>query len=68
MARYDPLYLKVFPTPETRPRQREALIELYRRGKITEAFRTFKKLYLEVVDQLIDHLKSHEANGSSARS
>ena len=28
--------------PETRPRQREALIELYRKGKITEAFRAFK--------------------------
>jgi hypothetical protein len=26
MARYDPLYLKVSPIPETRPRQREALI------------------------------------------
>ena len=52
MARYDPLYLKVFPTPETRPRQWETLIELYRRGKIAEAFRAFRKIYLEVVDQL----------------
>jgi hypothetical protein len=68
MARYDPLYLKVFPTPETRPLQRETLIELYRKGKVDEAYRAFKKLYLEVVDQLIDHLKSYEANGSSARS
>src|SRR6516165_1605693 len=68
MARYDPLYFKVFPTPETRPRQRETLIELYRRGKITEAFRAFKKIYLGVVDQLIDHLKSQEAGDSSARS
>jgi hypothetical protein len=33
-----------------------------------EAFRAFKKIYLGVVDQLIDHLKSQEANGSSARS
>jgi len=57
MARYDPLYLKVFPTPEARPRQRETLIELYRGGKITEAFRAFRKIYLEVVDQLIDNLK-----------
>jgi DNA-binding GntR family transcriptional regulator len=68
MARYDPLYLKVFPTPETRPLQRETLIGLYRKGKITEAFRAFKKLYLGVVDQLIDHLKSQEAGNSSARS
>jgi DNA-binding GntR family transcriptional regulator len=67
MARYDPLYLKVFPTPETRPRQRETLIELYRRGKIAEAFRAFRKIYLEVVDQLIDHLKSLEADDSSSR-
>jgi DNA-binding GntR family transcriptional regulator len=65
MARYLPLYLKVFPTPETRPRQRETLIELYREGKIAEAFRAFKKIYLEVVDQLIDHLKSSEAKDSS---
>ena len=68
MARYDPLYFKVFPTPETRPRQRETLIELYRRGKITEAFRAFKKIYLGVVDQLIDHLESQGAGDSSARS
>src|SRR6516225_9641613 len=68
MTRYDPLYLKVFPTPESRPRQRETLIEIYRNGKITEAFRAFRKIYLEVVDQLIDHLKSQEAGNSSARS
>ena len=68
MARYDPLYLKVFSAPERRPRQWETLIEIYRKGKITEAFRAFKKIYLEVVDQLIDHLKSQEAGNSSARS
>jgi DNA-binding GntR family transcriptional regulator len=68
MVRYDPLYLKVFPIPETRPRQRETLIELYRKGKVGEAFRAFKKIYLEVVDQLIDHLKNEEVNNSSARS
>jgi DNA-binding GntR family transcriptional regulator len=56
MARYDPLYLKIFPTPETRPLQRETLIELYRRGKIAEAFRAFKKIYLGIVDEVIDHL------------
>jgi DNA-binding GntR family transcriptional regulator len=42
MARYEPLYFRVFPTPENRPRQREALIELYRKGKIAEAFLAFK--------------------------
>jgi hypothetical protein len=58
-TRYEPLLLKLFP-PETRPRQREVLIELYRKGKITEAFRAFKKIYLEVIDQIIDDLKSQE--------
>ena len=61
MTRYDPFFLKLFPTPETRPRQREALIEIYRKGKIADAFRAFRKLYLEVVDQFVDHLNRHEA-------
>jgi DNA-binding GntR family transcriptional regulator len=59
-TRYEPILLELFPTPATRPRQREVLIELYRKGKIDEAFREFKKIYLEVVDQIIDHLKSQE--------
>jgi DNA-binding GntR family transcriptional regulator len=49
MTRYWPLLLKLFP-PETRPRQQEVLIEIYRKGRIAEAFRAFKKIYLEVVD------------------
>jgi hypothetical protein len=61
MTRYEPLYLKIFPTTETRPRQRETLIEIYRNGKIAEAFQVFKKIYLEVVGQLIDHLKGQES-------
>jgi DNA-binding GntR family transcriptional regulator len=60
-TRYEPLLLELFPTPATRPRQREALIELYRKGKIVEAFREFKKIYLEIVDQIIDLLNSQEA-------
>jgi len=67
MTRYEPVYLKLFPTPETRPRQREVLIEIYRKGEIAEALQAFKKIYLEVVDQLIDHLKSQEADDSSRR-
>jgi DNA-binding GntR family transcriptional regulator len=59
MARYDGFFLKVFPRPETRPRQREALIEIYRKGKIAQAFQAFRKDYLKVVDGLIDHLDSH---------
>jgi DNA-binding GntR family transcriptional regulator len=62
MTRYDSFFLKVFPTPETRPRQREALIEIYRKGKIAEAFQAFRKMYLEVVDQFTDHLTSHAAD------
>ena len=67
MTRYDPLYLKVFPLAETRPRQWEVLIHSYRKGKTTEAFRAFKQIYLEVVDQLIDHLRPEET-GDSPRS
>ena len=59
-SRYVPLLIKLFPTPESRPRQRELLIELYRKGKIAEAFREFKEIYLQVVDQLIDELKSQK--------
>src|SRR6516162_7247637 len=62
MTRYDAFFLKVFPAPESRPRQREALIENYRKGKITEAFQAFKKNYFKVVDGVIDHLNSHEAD------
>src|SRR5258708_35931239 len=57
MTRYDPLYLKVFPAAETRPRQWETLIQIYCKGQIAEAFRAFRKIYLEVVDQLIEHLR-----------
>ena len=58
MTRYNPLLLKLFPDPATRPRQQEVLIEFYRKGKVDEALRAFKKTYLEVVRQIIDHLES----------
>jgi DNA-binding GntR family transcriptional regulator len=64
-TRYNPLLLKVFPDPATRPRQREALIELYRKGKIDEALRAFKKTYLETIHQVIDHLRSLESASAS---
>jgi hypothetical protein len=60
MARYYPLLLKLFPTA----RPREILMEMYRKGKIAEAFRAFKKIYLEIVDEVIDHLKGQEAGHS----
>jgi hypothetical protein len=62
---YEPLLIKLFP-PETRSRQREVLIEIYRKGKIAEAFRAFKKIYLEIVEEVIDYLKSQGADDSSA--
>jgi hypothetical protein len=67
MTRYWPLLLKLFP-PETRPRHQEVLIKIYRHGKIAEASRAFRRIYLEIVDGLIDHLKKQEAGDSSARS
>ena len=63
--RYVPLILKLFPDPATRPRQREVLIELYRKGKVDEAVRSFKKTYLEVVQQIIDHLQGLESANAS---
>ena len=56
MTRCWPLLLKLFPS-EIRPRQQEALIEIHRKGKITEALRAFKRIYLEIIDGVIDHLK-----------
>jgi DNA-binding GntR family transcriptional regulator len=64
-TRYNPLLLKVFPDPATRPRQREALIELYRKGKIDEALRAFKRSYLDMIHQVIDHLQSLESANAS---
>jgi DNA-binding GntR family transcriptional regulator len=58
LTRYYPLVLKLFSNPASRPRQREVLIEFYREGKVDEAFRAFKKSYLEVVHQIIDYLRA----------
>ena len=61
MARYYPLLLvELYPTPESRPRQHEALIEIYRKGQIAEALRAFKKIYLEMVDDIVAHLEAQE--------
>jgi DNA-binding GntR family transcriptional regulator len=66
-TRYNPLLLKLFPDPATRPRQREVLIELYRKGKVDEALRTFKKIYLDVIHQAIDSLRSQAVANFSDR-
>jgi DNA-binding GntR family transcriptional regulator len=60
MTRYNPLLLRLFPDQATRPRQREVLIEFLRENKVDEAVRAFKKLYLEVVHRIIDHLRTRE--------
>lgn len=65
MTRYDPFFLKVFPIPESRPRHRERFLEAYRDGKIGQAFRTFKKVYLEAVDEVRDRLKSQDAGSTN---
>jgi DNA-binding GntR family transcriptional regulator len=64
LTRYNPLVLKLFPDPVTRPRQREVLIQFLRKGEVDEAVRAFKKLYLEVVHRIIDHFESEESANS----
>ena len=65
MTRYNPLLLKLFPDPATRPRHREVLIEYYRKGKVDEALRAFKKIYLDVIHQVIHHLENMESADSA---
>lgn len=60
-TRYNPLLLKLFPDPASRPRQREVLIELYRKGQVNEALRAFKKIYLGVIDEVIDSLRAQHS-------
>jgi DNA-binding GntR family transcriptional regulator len=63
MARYYPLVLELFPTA----RPSEIFMESYRTGKIAGAFQAFKKIYLEIVDEVIDHLKSQQAGDPPRR-
>ena len=64
LTRYNPLVLKLFPDPATRPRQREALVEFFRKGEVDEAVRAFKKLYLEIVHRIIERLEDKESANS----
>jgi DNA-binding GntR family transcriptional regulator len=62
MTRYYPLLLvELYPTAESRPRQHETLIEIYRKGQIAEALRAFKKIYLEMVDDMVARLAAQES-------
>jgi DNA-binding GntR family transcriptional regulator len=65
LTRYNPLVLKLFPDPANRPLQREVLIEFLREGRVDDAVRAFKKIYLEVVHRIIDHLETGESANSS---
>jgi DNA-binding GntR family transcriptional regulator len=58
LTRYYPLILRLFPAPTTRPLQREALVEFYRKGKIDEALAAFKKFYFEVVHKVMAYLEA----------
>jgi len=64
LTRYNPLVLKLFPDLATRPRQREVLIEFLRKGEVDEAVRAFKKIYMEVVHRIMDHLETAESANS----
>jgi DNA-binding GntR family transcriptional regulator len=65
LTRYKPLLLKLFPDPATRPRHREVLIELYRKGKVGEALRAFRQIYLDVTQQIIHHLQALDSANSA---
>jgi DNA-binding GntR family transcriptional regulator len=58
MTRYYPLTLKLYPDPKVRPRQREKLIEFYRKGKVDEALVAFKKPYFEIVHRIIEYVEA----------
>jgi hypothetical protein len=58
MTRYYLLTMRLFPSSTTRPKQREVLIEFYRKGKVDEALVAFKKIYFEVVPEIIAYLET----------
>ena len=57
-TRYVPLFIRLFPDPEKRPRHREIFLEHFRKGKITEAVRAFRKEYWKQTRSVIDHVSS----------
>src|SRR5215469_14841069 len=61
MTRYYPLLLQLYPTTESRPRQLEVLIDICRKGKVLDALTAFKKIYLQMVDHVVDHLEPQQA-------
>jgi DNA-binding GntR family transcriptional regulator len=61
MTRYFPLIFKLLPNPAIRARQHLTLVAYYRKGKIDEGVRAFKKIYLELVRQIVGHLETEES-------
>ena len=61
-TRYVPLFIRLFPDPEKRPRHRENFLEHYRKGEVAEAVQAFRKEYWKQIRSVIDHLSS--SNGS----
>src|SRR6516164_4316672 len=61
-TRYVSLFIRLFPDPEKRPRHRELFLGHYRKGKVAEAVRAFRKEYLKQIHSVIGHLSS--SNGS----
>jgi hypothetical protein len=41
------------------------MLSIIRQGKAAEAFRAFRKIYLEIIDQLIDHLRRKDTDDSA---
>ena len=60
-TRYVPLFVHLFPDSGKRPQLREVFLSFYRKGKVTEAVRAFRKVYLKQVYLVIDHLRSQPA-------
>ena len=67
-TRYVPLFIRLFPDPEKRPRHREIFLEHYRKGKVTEAVRGFRKDYWKQIRSVIDHLSSSNGSAPGSRS
>jgi hypothetical protein len=66
-TRYVPLFIRLFPDPEKRPRHREIFPEHFRKGKITEAVRAFRKEYWKQTRSVIDHVSSSKRAAARSR-
>jgi DNA-binding GntR family transcriptional regulator len=61
-TRYVPLFIRLFPDPEKRPRHREIFLEHFRKGKVDDAVRAFRKEYLIISqdnpEEILDSIPS----------